>query len=120
MIVTINGKEFEFVRPTILFVKKVARNEFEKIGEKFAAGILNDEEYEKFEKQWKFFCSTIFKKNLLWRLGLFPKDLRLENVPIQDVLKAIKDFFGLLGETQIALLGQSPDSKNSETQIKSV
>lgn len=115
----VNGREFTFVRPTIYFVKKIAREEMEKIGEKFSAGILDDKELEKFSIQWRKFCSTIFEKDLLWKLGLFPKQLKLENVPIGEVLAIIKSFFDVLGETLQGLNIQSKPSKDSETKIKS-
>ncbi len=118
MTVTVNGKVFTFVRPTIYFVKKVAKEEMEGIGEKFGAGILDDKELELFSVKWRQFCSIIFEKNFLWKLGLFPKELKLENVPIQDVLRVIKDFFGLLGETLEGLTIQLKPSSVSETQIK--
>ena len=115
--IEVNGKTFTFTRQTIYFIKKVARKELDKIGEKYANGFLDDNELVKFRKQWKVFCSTVFEKSLFWKLGIFPKELKVENMIVWDVPRVIKTFFDLLGATLQGLKEQSGLLQGSATQI---
>lgn len=114
--VVLEGRTFQFVRPTITFVRKVALMKLDKINEGFERGTLTSDDFKKFKKTWRRFCHTVFEKDLLWRIGFTPRELSLDRIDIRDVPKVIKGFFVLLEGIQNELLVPSETSSDSKTK----
>ena len=96
---TINGKEFKFVRVTIHKFKEILKHGFDNIAKEYGEAFQSEEAEKAFYKRWRFFCSEVFEKDVLWKIGRFPKALKTDNLSIHEILAIEKDFFVWRGET---------------------
>lgn len=96
---TLRGREFKLIRLSIEAIMNIAKQDYEK---KFAAFefkkvMEGGKEYKEFEKLWKSFCNSIFKKSFLWALlspiGWMPKQLRFGELTITDMGDIRQSFF---------------------------
>ena len=104
--ITVGGKEFRFVKPTIEAYIGLLKHDYET---QFAAldfkkMLEEDAEYKKFKALWRDFCSSIFEKSFLWkflgRFGYLPKALKFNSVTMVEIGGIIQSFFAWQGETQ--------------------
>lgn len=116
--IMVGGKEFQFVRPTIEFVKSVVLKDYEKrLGEGLKT-LFTDEGNEAFKKTWGEFCNDVFVRNWKWRLFGLPKELQLDNMEFSPEKNELKEvltfFFVLLVGILKGLNGQSEPSEASK------
>ena len=104
--ITVGGKEFRFVKPTIEAYIGLLKHDYET---QFAAldfkkMLEEDAEYKKFKALWRDFCNSIFEKSFLWKFlgwfGYLPKALRFNAVTMVEIGGIIQSFFVWQGETQ--------------------
>lgn len=114
MDITLNGKKFEFTKPTVAFIRALTDSGYgENLKKKFTAAIQDTEECKKFSREWKSFCLFAFKKKWWWRI-YFPKDLAFNNLTIVEAAKTIRNFFDFVRvilDEFTALAKPSTDSK---------
>lgn len=113
--IEIDGRTFEYVRPTLTLVKNISKKEYEKIFDNLNEAILDNKQYEKFKKRWAEFCRDIFVCDWTWFFRI-PKELRLENIQLNKVPEVARGFFVLLQETRTDIEKQFQTSGNSGTQ----
>jgi hypothetical protein len=99
MEVEVGGRKFKFVRPTISFLKRYNMAKMEEFFSEldFEKVIQDDEQYRHFVKKWKEFCGIAFERDLLWKMGFQPKELKAEKIPLTELARVVKDFFGYVG-----------------------
>ena len=113
--ITVGGKEFRFVKPTIEAYINLLKHDYET---QFAAldfkkMLEEDAEYKKFKALWRDFCNSIFERSFLWkflgRFGYLPKPLRFESILMTEIGGIIQSFFVWQEETR------KPQEKPDET-----
>lgn len=124
--ITVGGKTFKFVKPTIEFVKSVVLKDYEKrLGEGLKT-LFTDEGNEDFKKTWGEFCNDVFVRDWKWRLrGLFgklPQELELDNMEFSPEKNELREvltfFFVLLVGILKGLNGQSEPSEASKQAVE--
>ncbi len=87
---TIGGKEYQFNRPVMGLLRKVAKVEA-KLNEVFPKMFTDDESFKSFEDSWREYCQLVFQK---------PDDgLKAENLTPDEIAEIQKSFFGNPGGT---------------------
>lgn len=118
--ITIGGREFRFLKPTIAtFIEILKRNYEERFTSlDFKKIIEGDIEYKKFEALWREFCNSIFEKSFLWRmlkpLGYLPRELKFDSLLMSEIGVVIQSFFDWQGGGQKPQVGQIAPSGGSE------
>lgn len=120
--VEVGGRIFEFVPLSIGMVIKLSAMDFdqkfmtvdfEKLGKDKKA-------YAEFWRLWQDFCNSIFKRNLAWRLGFFPKELSFDSISALRVVEVTRAFFvyaGVIPPEHRKQEETSPDSRSSESTL---
>jgi hypothetical protein len=104
--ITVGGREFAFVRPTIAMLIEILKHDYENrfAGLDFKKIAEGGDEYERFKKLWFEFCDGIFQKSLLWKLlgrfGYLPKELRFSSLKMGEIVGIIQSFFAWQGGGQ--------------------
>lgn len=113
--IELDGRKFEYVKPTLTLVKNISKKEYEKIFENLDSALFDEKEYKKFKKRWTEFCKDVFVTDWKWKFGI-PKELRLENLQLNKVPEVARGFFDLLLEIRKDIEKQSQTLGGSETQ----
>jgi hypothetical protein len=97
--ITIGGREFRFVRPTIEAYIEILSHNYEKqfAALDFSKILVDGAEYRSFKALWVNFCNSIFERSFLWRMlrpiAYLPKPLRFDSIMMTEIGRVIQSFF---------------------------
>jgi hypothetical protein len=97
--ITIGGRQFQFVKPTIEVYIEILSQNYEKqfAALDFSKILVDGVEYKIFKALWRNFCNSIFERSFLWQVltvfGYVPKQLRFKSIMMTEIGRVIQSFF---------------------------
>lgn len=119
--IKIAGKEYQYKRPTISYIRKITKKKYEELILKDEQGLtgtqwalIDEKKCDAVCKQWKAFILDILEPcGLLW-IHYVPRKLRFENLEPKEIGAISDGFFNTLAAIQSAPAKQSESSPDSE------